>query len=460
MTATVEPRASLLVVEDNRDLCENLAEIFSERGFDVATAFGARSGLAKFRERPPDVVLIDLNLPDGRGIDLLAEVRRTSPETAAVILTGNATLETAVEAVNQGAYAFLLKGGRIEEVLATIQRAAEKVRLERALRDERHFSKAIVSNAALGIAVLAPDGRVLELNRQMRTLLEATAARPEDLWSLLPRGRDEEVEVPAAGGEKRVWRVSTSVVEGDAGQVRAFVAVVADATEERELQRRIVDASRLATIGEMAARVAHEIRNALAGIAGAVRVLGRVAEAEPKREAFSKEVVALIARLNSFVEDLLLYARPLRLAKERVSFETVLAQVRAALAEHPLLRGVAIELADRLGRPLDVDPHHFALALQNLLLNAAQAQKGKGRIRLEIDPAEDGGAIVTVLDDGPGIAPDLLPDRLFEPFASTRTEGTGLGLSTTKRIVEAHGGAIAAANRPEGGARFEIRLPG
>ncbi len=100
------------------------------------------------------------------------------------------------------------------------------------------------------------------------------------------------------------------------------------------------------------------------------------------------------------------------------------------------------------------------MVLQNLILNAAQAQKGKGRVRVETAAAEGGDAAVTVLDDGPGIAPELLPDRLFEAFATTRIEGTGLGLSTARRIVEAHGGTIAAANRPGGGARFDMRLPG
>ncbi|HVY62309.1 MAG TPA: ATP-binding protein, partial [Planctomycetota bacterium] len=121
--------------------------------------------------------------------------------------------------------------------------------------------------------------------------------------------------------------------------------------------------------------------------------------------------------------------------------------------------GVKVDVDDRLGRPLRVDRSYFFLALQNLLLNGAQALRGKGRIVVAASPAPaGGGAVVEVTDDGPGLAPEILP-HLFEVFATSRVEGTGLGLSTTRRIVEAHGGTIAAENRPGGGARFEIRLP-
>jgi PAS domain S-box-containing protein len=489
VTAAVRPKATILVVEDNRDLCENLAEILEARGYDVVTAFTARRGVELAQaERPPDVALVDLNLPDGRGMDVVAELHRRSPQTASIILTGNASLESAVEAVNRGAYAYLIKGGRVEELMSTVERAAEKIvlerekaELERALREERNFSRAIISNAALGIAVLGPTGRVLELNRHMRELLGGAQVELHEAEGLIRLAVDAvsaerfrailtgektpreplEVEVIRPDAGRRMWRVSTSTVTGEAGRLRARIAVFTDVTEERELQKKIVSSSRLAAIGEMAARVAHEIRNPLAGIAGAIRVLSRGLESDPKREAFSRELLALVNRLNAFVEDLLVYARPLMIAKESVTLERLLAPLRHTLTEHPLLKGIHLEIDDRLGKPLHVDTHHFAMALQNLILNAAQALKGKGRVRLEVAPAANGteGAIVAVVDEGPGIAPELLPDRLFEPFATTRPEGTGLGLSTTRRIIEGHGGTIQGINRPEGGARFEIRLP-
>jgi PAS domain S-box-containing protein len=484
ITAVRARQASVLVVEDNKDLCENMAEILSGEGYRVATALSARAAAEIAREEAPDVALVDLNLPDGSGMDLVAALGESSPETACVILTGNASIESAIDAVNRGAYAYLLKGGRIEEVLATVERAAEKVRLEaekrrleRALREERNFSRAVVSNAALGIVVATPQGIVIEANRRMRDLLGPGAPEPRDARDLANLGRDEaararlwaalfgeraepvEVEIVRADGARRIWTVSTSAVEGEGGRREATVAIFTDVTEERELQRKVVEASRLAAIGEMAARVAHEIRNPLAGIAGAIRVLGRGIEGDAKKESFLRELLALVGRLNSFVEDLLLYARPLRVNKEETSLAAVLEPLRAVLKEHPATRGVLIEVDDRLGRGLFADRHFFGMAIQNLVLNAAQAAKGKGRVRIAAERAEEGGALVTVCDDGPGIPSDVLP-VLFDAFATARIEGTGLGLSTTKRIVEAHGGTISASNRPEGGARFEIRLPG
>lgn len=480
---TAKSSASVLIVEDNRDLCENLAEILSAVGYRVEEAVTARAGRERLREARPDVALVDLNLPDGRGIELLAEARRVSPDTACIVLTGNATLESAVEAVNQGAYAYLLKGGRIEEVMVTVGRAAEKVRLEREkehlerlLREERNFSRAIVSNAALGIAVLARDGRVLVLNRQMRELLgpqgdldhaEAlaslarTPAHQERLREALaggPAARDIEVTVERPDRQGRTWKISTSTVQGEGGRLEAVVAVFVDVTEERELQRKVVLGSRLAAIGEMAARVAHEIRNPLAGIAGALRVLGRGLENDPKGQAYARELQALVGRLNGFVEDLLVYARPIKITKEDVRLAAALDPMLTVLRENPIVRDLDIRLVDRLGRPFKADRHFFAMAIQNLVLNAAQALKGQGTIWIEAGPGKDDGAAIRVADDGPGLPMEVVP-HLFEAFATTRIEGTGLGLSTTRRIVEAHGGTIGGGNRPEGGARFEIWLP-
>jgi signal transduction histidine kinase len=488
---------TVLVVEDNRDLLANLTEILEKRGYRVVGAPSARAGVERAASARPAVMLLDLNLPDGRGLEVLAAASRASPETATVILTGNASLESAIEAVNHGAYAYLVKGGRIEDVIATVDRAAEKVRLEGetrrltgALRRERNFSRAVVSNAARAIAVVARDGRIVELNRKMRDLLgvgpaeaSAAAAAYSDREALVAlgrtpiareriraalstegcacaerEGREVDVDVRLAGGAHATWVISPSCVAGEDAVPDAVVAVVTDVTLERELQRRVVASTRLAAIGEMAARVAHEIRNPLAGIAGALRVLARPDAPAEKREAFSKELLALVGRLNAFVEDLLVLARPLRIVREPLTLERLVAPTLALLREHPALRRVTVEIEDRLGAPLHVDAHHMGLVLQNLLLNAAQALGGQGRVRIEAYADAPFGAVIAVSDDGPGIRPDLLP-RLFEAFATSRPEGTGLGLSTTKRIVEAHGGSISAQNVSPGGARFEVRLP-
>jgi len=202
-----------------------------------------------------------------------------------------------------------------------VARAAEKVRLEAearrlsaALAQERNFSRAVVSNAARGIAVVAADGAVLELNRKMRELLglsagEASEARAfyPDRHALASLGKDVsarerladalagagpareqvEVEMRLATGAAAVWTVSTSSVWREDGGRDAIVAVVTDVTSEREMQKRLVEQTRLAAIGETAARVAHEIRNPLAGSRGAARPRpGRRASGEAR--AFSR----------------------------------------------------------------------------------------------------------------------------------------------------------------------------
>jgi two-component system sensor histidine kinase PilS (NtrC family) len=471
-TPGVSARATVLVVDDNRDLCDNLSEILEGRGYAVRVALTVREALALAGAAPPDVALIDLNLPDGRGTDVLADIRRRSPETVGIILTGNATLDTAVEAVRHGAYAYLVKGGRIEEVIGTIDRAAEKVRLERDLEEQRGLSRAVLANASLGIAVVTRSGEIVEMNAHLRELV----GRPrlllrDDLvglaadddgrarlgQALVGPAEPFELDVALPSG-RRTWRVSTSMIRGGPRVNGATVAAIIDITDEKELQRRLIEGSRLAAIGEMAARVAHEIRNPLAGIGGAIRFLARGTADAEKRETFAREVLTLLSRLNGFVEDLLLYARPLQVSKTVVAFGDLMASVRALVADQPILHSVEIVAEDRLGRPLRADRHLLSMALQNLVQNGAQAMKGQGRLTVEAAPHEGGGVRIAVSDDGPGIAPDLLP-RLFEAFATTRVEGTGLGLSTVKRVIEAHGGTISVADQPPVGARFVIRLP-
>jgi len=212
----------------------------------------------------------------------------------------------------------------------------------------------------------------------------------------------------------------------------------------------------LVQLGQMAAVVAHEVRNPLAGIRGAVQVMGRRLTPGSREQAIVKEVVTGIDSLNHIVEDLLLFARPRTPTLSRVPVIGFLRETLSLLAEDARFRDMSIHV-DAPDVMMVADPDQLKLVLRNLLINSAQAVDGRGEIRIVVRVAE-GWSEIRIVDQGPGI-PAPLRDMVFDPFFTTRHRGSGLGLPTARQIVEAHGGLLELDCPPEGGTTAIIRLP-
>lgn len=230
--------------------------------------------------------------------------------------------------------------------------------------------------------------------------------------------------------------------------------------EVRALEAGMERQERLSTLGNMAAAVAHEIRNPLNAVSMGLqrlRVEFQPAEAEEYRRLLDL-VQREVRRLNAIVEDFLSMARPLSLKPERISIPALLDEV-LGLAEGEA-RASAITIEREIPRelpPLEADRDRIKQVLLNLVLNALQAMPGGGVLTLG---ARVSGATLTlsVTDTGAGIPAEIFP-RLFEPYVTTKAKGLGLGLAIARRIVEAHRGRIEAENRPEGGSWFRVVLP-
>lgn len=212
----------------------------------------------------------------------------------------------------------------------------------------------------------------------------------------------------------------------------------------------------LAAVGEMAAGLAHEVRNPLSAIHGAAQVVSAGADGARAREML--EVIQdESARLGRVVGEFLDYARPSSPRRESVDLAD-LARRALRTAEAAGATPVA-EIREEAGTPRALgDPDQILRVLENLLRNAREAAGPAGRVRIEIAREEDGRARLRIEDDGPGVPPDQVPD-LFKPFHTTKPGGTGLGLALVHRIVETHGGEIRYAGRPGAGAVFTILLP-
>ena len=259
-------------------------------------------------------------------------------------------------------------------------------------------------------------------------------------------------------------RVAFARRRDDIGQLgRQFNEMVEQLERNREeieeLHRRDMGrAEHLATLGELAAGLAHEIRNPLAGIAGVVDVMSKELPAESASRAVLADVQNEILHIQNILNDLLSYARPrpptFHPADLNVTIEQAVMLARQQVRTHP----VKVLFTSNHSLPLVAhDPALIQQVVLNLVLNGIQALPGEGTVDITVGREGD-RALINVKDNGKGISADALP-KIFRPFFTTRREGTGLGLSLAKGIVQSHGGSIEASSTPGQGTEFRIHLP-
>lgn len=228
-------------------------------------------------------------------------------------------------------------------------------------------------------------------------------------------------------------------------------------SERHAVEERLTQAEHLAEIGKLAASLAHEIKNPLAGISGAIQVIRDKMSPEDPNRSIIGEIVSQIHRLDAAVRDLLLYARPTMPRKMEMSLSDAVRRVLMVLAEEPALQHVIVESSYHENSFIWADGSQVEQLLLNLLINAGHASYAGGQIKVLIRPH---GEMVhlSVIDSGTGMTPEVR-DRAFEAFYTTKTRGTGLGLSICKRIVDTHGGTIDLESTPGKGTTVHVHLP-
>jgi signal transduction histidine kinase len=227
---------------------------------------------------------------------------------------------------------------------------------------------------------------------------------------------------------------------------------------ERLHRTQMSRAEHFATLGELAAGLAHEIRNPLAGIAGVVEIISRDLPPSSPARAVVKDVRVEIAQINHILTDLLQTARPHPPAIQRSDLNTTIEHAVMLARQQALSRPIEILFKKNSALPeIEHDSDQIHRVLLNLLLNAIQAIEGSGRVTVELQPRAQTVAI-TISDTGRGILPEHLPN-IFRPFFTTKGNGTGLGLSLARRIVEEHHGHIEVTSAVGEGSKFVVSLP-
>jgi len=305
------------------------------------------------------------------------------------------------------------------------------------------------------IVLLVAAGGAVAICAAMLVALAILVDRPlVELQEKIARLRDGDLTVKAsfAGRNDEIGELGSNF--------NAMVDQIRETQSElrRLHQTQMSRAEHLATLGELAAGLAHEIRNPLAGISGVIEIIGRdLPESSPGRQVWG-DVKGEMQRIQKILNELLTYARP---KAPHFGTTDLCATVNHAVRlaqQHAISKPIHIELqCAPVLPPVEHDASQMEQMLVNLLLNSIQAIEGEGRIDVTLETLS-GGVKIQVRDTGRGIAPEQLPS-IFRPFFTTKGHGTGLGLSLAKRIVEAHGGHIEVASEPRHGTQFSITLP-
>ena len=376
----------------------------------------------------------------------------------------------------------------LEEQFSSLSLRLEEANLElgRSLDEKDRVSNYlnnILESLSAGVLVVDLEGNLTLFNRAAEAISgrseEEVLGRPYQEVIGLHAGREKSVLHTVESGQvlssmEKVMVLpdgrsiplgfSTAPVCDSGGEIIGAVEVFTDLTEAKRMEAELQRAHTLAALGEMAATVAHEIRNPLGGMAGFAAILERdLEEGDPRRRLVGK-ISEGIARLNRIVSSLLAYTRPLQLNPHPVDLVELVKGTASFFAVDPACTEAGVSISCRHTASdivCNLDPEQFRQVILNLLQNATQAMPAGGVIDVEVgvSPTRDPPrATLRVCDGGVGMSPEVR-QKLFTPFFTTKEDGTGLGLVTCKKIVEAHGGAIRAECREPGGTCFTISLP-
>jgi len=499
-------KITILNVDDNEAGRYARTRALLRAGFEVFEAGSGAEALQFVSTKQPQLVLLDVNLPDMTGYEVCRQIKSTSATSRILVIHVSATFVRVSDqkrGLEGGADGYLAEPVDPEVLIATVNAYLRLRSAEDALRESDARFRAAFEGAPIGMALVNFDHEIFRANRALSEML---GSEPEALSDLcidelgLPEDRDKDAvlltqllagEIDTCRLEKRclnkrrevIWiSITGRAIRNADGQILYGLVMVENISErkaaEEERNQLLAAEHKARTEAETANRakdqflaiVSHELRTPLGAILGWARIL-RLQSNDAKTTAHGLETIERNAKAQAqLIEDILDVSRiisgKLRLVPQTVDFTAV---VRAALDSiNPAVEAKRIRLVTELNAPGSLvkgDPNRLQQVIWNLLSNAVKFSPEAGHVQVQLKLADPHQIEFTVLDSGLGIPSDFLP-YIFEPFrqadgSTTRKHGgLGLGLSIVKQLVELHGGTIEASSEAEGkGATFRLRLP-
>jgi len=486
-------KANILVVDDEMGIREGCKRALSEEGYAVDAAEDGQAGLQKVNEKNYDLILVDLMMPGVGGMDLIKRIHHRDPEIITVVITGNATIETAVEATKLGAYDYLPKPFSPEALSAVVKRGLEKrilsleakklyaERTQRLLElvNERSRLRTIVGCMADGVLVANLEGRLVLWNASSVKMLKSkgfdVAGEPleyyisnEPLITAIKEVLNSEDkdfsmvshEIPAQD-HKVILMANIAPVRDEDGKILGAVAVLRDITALKEINK---------IKSQFVSMVAHELRAPMAAIKGWLEVVlsGEAGGDAEQNKKWLQRAMDRSDSLLALVDDLLVINRmeagKIAQKMEPVQINDVIKKIVDFLKPEAEKRKVtlSIELPEDLPS-IQADLRDMEKLFTNLISNAVKYNIENGSVLVK-GKVEGSSIHLSVKDTGIGISADHL-SHIFDDFYRADDEkikkisGTGLGLTIAKKIVNSHFGRIEVASEPDKGSIFSVFLP-
>ncbi|HET7565549.1 MAG TPA: response regulator [Gemmatimonadaceae bacterium] len=489
MRSSPEP-LGVLVVDDDDQMSRTIGDILTLHGYVPTAVSSGRHGLEVVQSASavPAIALVDLRLPDMDGIELVAELRAISDAIEIVVLTGNASVDSAVRALREQSYDYLIKPVQPDRLLQSIERAGERWqrrRAEAAMRESEERLRRIFEHVSDALFITDDTGRIIDANPAAS---ELTARAPHALLgSRLSDVLYGAPSDPVDGSSARDVPASGELrIRGPDGSVRIVdtraavfapglvVHTVRDLTPQRRLEEELHHSQKMDAIGRLAGGVAHDLNNILTSIGCASELVLASLEPLDARRAEIEEITKGARRAASLTRQLLAFSRKQVLQPRVIDLVHVIGDVERMLRR---LIGEDIELTVQMPPqlwPVRADPSQLEQVVMNLAVNARDAMPDGGKLTIEADNVrvmtprrhehgvvEPGEYVVLrVSDTGCGMD-QALRTQIFEPFFTTKPpgKGTGLGLSTVYGIIAQSGGHVVVESDVGAGATFLIYVP-